>query len=208
MEMTITRALAELKLLDKRITGKIHNTTFVEPNKKSADKVARIYTRSEFDEKVKSEYQSILDLIERRKKIKSAIVESNAITHVEIGGKTYTVAEAIERKNSIEYEKQLLATMKAQYKLALASVNRENERVQETLDKLLETMLGKEAKNVTIESNEMAKKYLEDNEYEIVDPLKIVEKIETLEKEIDEFESEVDFVLSESNTITKISIED
>ena len=42
----------------------------------------------------------------------------------------------------------------------------------------------------------------------LLDPLKLLKSIETLEQEIMEFESNVDFVLSESNSITSIEIED
>ena len=42
-EMTITRALNELKLLDKRINDKINSGTFIGCAKKSSEKVNNIY---------------------------------------------------------------------------------------------------------------------------------------------------------------------
>lgn len=44
------------------------------------------------------------------------------------------------------------------------------------------------------------------NEYELLDPLNVKNVIETMEDCINEFESEVDAVLSESNATTIIEI--
>lgn len=209
MEMSITRALAELKRLDKRINKAIMSSTFVVSNKKSAKNVNGIMTKEDFAVSVKSNFDSIQALIARKKFIKSAIVESNAKTYVVIGGVKMTVADAIERKNNIEYEKNLLERMNYQLKRAIVDMENKNSAVDDKLDTLLETMLGKDnAKNVDKETNEFAVSYRNDNEYEILDPIKIEKEIEKLEEDIENFESEVDYVLSESNTITKIVIED
>ena len=49
-----------------------------------------------------------------RKEIKEKIVKSNAETLVTIAGKEMTVAAAIERKESIKYEKKLAEELKNQ----------------------------------------------------------------------------------------------
>lgn len=209
MEISITRALAELKLLDSRITKATKNATFVVCNKKSAKNVNGRITKENFNSIVKSDFQSITDLIERKKIIKSAVVESNAKTIVVINNKEMTVADAIERKINIEHEKYLLDVMKTQLRKAVASMEAHNQEVDLKLNKLLETMVGSDnAKNVDKESNEFAVSYRNDNEYEILDPLGIDLEIKRLEEEIENFESEVDYILSESNTITKIVIPD
>lgn len=209
MEMSITRGLSELKLLDSRITRNINGLKLVASNKKSAKNVDGIYTIETFEQNALANYQSVMDLIERKKRIKSLIVESNASTIVEIGGNKMTVADAIERKNNIEYEKSLLRLMRNQRNSAKADVCMRNERVDEKLDEILSAMLGKEgSKNVDKSTNEFALKYREDNEFIVLDPLNIEVKIKSLEEEIENFENEVDFVLSESNTITKILLED
>lgn len=207
MEMSITRALREVKLLDKRISDATRYVAFVGLKKKSSDKVNMV-SATEFVEDVKSSFQSVTDLIERRKLIKSAIVKSNAETLVSIGGKSYTVADAIERKNNIHHDKSLLLQLENQYRTARSQMETRNEDVEQRLDKMLEAMLGKDAKNVAKESNEMAQKFLSDNEWEIVDPLGIAKLIVDMKQDIDTFEAEVDFVLSESNSITKIEIAD
>jgi hypothetical protein len=207
MEMSITRGLAELKLLDSRILRATNEAKFVVSNKKSAKNVGGMMTKEEFNKLAVADYTSVLDLIERRKQIKSAIVASNAKTEVEIDGCLYTVADAIERKNNIGYEKALLSRMKTQVNNAIVDMVSKNNNVDSNLDRLLETMLGKDnAKNVDKETNEFSVQYRDANEYEILDPLSIEVKIRNLELAIENFESEVDYVLSESNTITKIEI--
>lgn len=209
MEMTITRALAELKLYDDKINKKINNTVFIAAGKKSSTKVNQIYTKDEFANNVKADLKSINDMIRNRNLIKAAIVNSNAVTEVEIAGKKMFVSTAIERKTSIAYEKKLLSNLKSQYRSILSRVEGENSRVQASLDSLLNTVLGKstnqKASDSEIES--VSQPYLEQHEWEVINPENIHRLIDDMEKTIEEFESEVDFVLSESNTITKISVE-
>jgi len=210
MEMSITRGLSELKLLKDRIERKIQSSKYIVGNKKSNKKIDGIYTKEDLVTTIKADYQSVLDLINRRKLIKAEIVKSNANTIVKISEKEMTVAEAIERKESIQFEKILLNTMEQHYRSAIAKVAVENEKVQVNLDNLLNTTFGKENKNKTAE-NEIkiiSDPYLEQNEWEVINPLKLQEEIEKLKTSIEDFETEVDFILSESNTITKIQIPD
>lgn len=206
--MTVTRALNELKLLDKRITDTVNGSKFVSCAKRSSKKVDQLCTKEEFEQNAKSNYQSILDLIKRRNEIKSKIVNSNAKTIIEVAGVEMTVAEAIERKTAIIYEKMLLNHMKVHFNKSVANMNKNNEKVEEQLNVLLVTLVGKDGKNSSAEGvKEISDKYKADNEWELVNPLKLEEKIKTLEESIDGFESEVDFVLSESNSITKIEVD-
>lgn len=106
-KISITEALTELKLYDQKINKVLCSADFIGCKKKSSDRV-NSFKLENFEANAKASYQSVSDLIENRARLKSAIVQSNAATMVEIAGKKYTVAEAIERKNSIEYDKMLL----------------------------------------------------------------------------------------------------
>ncbi|MCX7746939.1 MAG: hypothetical protein N2645_08635 [Clostridia bacterium] len=207
MKLTITRALSELKLLDKRIRKEIEAAYFVAGVQKKK-KIMSLFTKEEFTKRTLGDMDSIRSLIERRKTIKSAIVNSNAKTRVTIAGMAITVAEAIERKTSIEYEKELLQKMKKRYQTVYNEVEKANTQVKEKLDILLENNFGKDIKASVTDVEAISKPYLEQNEWELVDPLGIVDSMQKLEKEIDVFEHEVDFILSESNTITTIEIPD
>ncbi|MFK2825234.1 hypothetical protein QYG89_05985 [Bacillus sp. B190/17] len=205
MKISITRALAELKLLDKRIRSTMDSTQLIDFS--IGEKLVNGFaTTKEFEDKARSAYQSTLDLIKRRNAIKSAIVLSNAMTQVEIAGNKYTVAEAIERKTSIQYEQQLLQKLKREFSIVTEQVEDINEEVKQQLDRQLEVLYGREAKLKVDESNELIKSYREKNEAKIIDPLKLRNECEKLEKKIDEYLTEVDFVLSTSNTLTEIEI--
>lgn len=197
-KISITRALNELKLLDKRITKKTANGTFM------GIEVGGVQQYPNFSPV--EDYNSVVDLIERRGSIKGAIMNSNATTDVTIGGNTMKVVDAIEMKNSIKYYKDLLSKLKSEARQTRAQIAEGNEDVFNRLDRLLVANFGKESKSKDSEYEAIAKPFLAKNEYVEADPLGINDKIEDLEEFIDNFESEVDFVLSESNAVTMIQV--
>lgn len=207
-KITITEALNELKLYDSKITKAINAAEFVGTAKKSSDKIGYV-KKDTFIENAKVSYQSVMDLIRNRSMLKSAVVQSNAVTVVEVGGKQMTVAEAIERKSSIQYEISLLGRMKNQYAVAVDKHDKENKRVDNKVDELLMTLIGKDSdKKVSKEDQEVIEKtYRDKNEFEMVDPLNITDKILTLDDEITTFLSEVDTKLSIANSTTFIELD-
>lgn len=208
-KISITEALNELKLYDSKITKAIINATFCGAAKKSSDKVG-VVKKDEFGERAKASYQSVTDLIANRNALKSAIVKSNAVTEVTIADKTMTVAEAIEHKNSIEYDETLLSEMKRQYTNATTTVDKENKKVDAQIDKLLETFTGRDSdKKLDKEAmSAISDPYREKNEFEFVDGIgNMYEKIQKLEADIDAFKSNVDTALCVSNSLTMIELD-
>lgn len=197
-KITITRALAELKLLDKRITKAISDGKFVSYsiNSKNA-----INTFKPLEEK-----QSIEALIARRATIKAAIMKSNATTKVTIGGVEMLVIDAIEMKETIKYKQSFLQQLKQQQQSTKYTISSTNENVNARLDKLLEANFGKDSKTKSEEMEAIAKPFLERNEAKLEDPLNLDSLIESLSEEILAFTSNVDYVLSESNALTQIEI--
>lgn len=206
-KMSITRALAEKKLLDKRIEKTINQAKFVTFAKSNSKDVEKNMTKEDYCKDAKATLQSIRDLIDRKSKIDSAIAVSNATTNVEICGVTTTVAEAISRKNNIDFERALLTSLKRQLSSARDSIEIRNHDVESKLQTLLVSMVGKEnTKNMSEEAMKISAQYLSDNEFAIVDGVGAEKLIESMEKEIDEFLFNVDFCLSTSNTLTMIEI--
>jgi len=197
-KISITRALSELKLLDKRINKSIKDANFL-----SYEVNGKNYLKT-FEPK--EQLQSVEDLIQRRSLLKTKIMESNASTVVKIAGKEMLVIEAIEMKETIQYKKQLLLTLESTRKSVRSKIESINEDVKYRLDGLLQANFGKESKTKDSESEAIAKPFLERNEAKEIDLIDIDNKIKTLSEEIDAFESEVDFVLSESNSLTKIDV--
>lgn len=204
-QITIHAALGELKKLGQRIDKAIYNSKFIGTKKISADKVSdTTMSVDEFIIDSIGEYQSITDLIALRDKIKSAIVLSNATTKLTVGEREMTVAEAIEYKTSIEFKRDLLHRMNTQYKQAVAHVNRYNEKVEENLDAQVSNLAGKDSNKANLAG--YMEEYRKQNCWTVVDPLDLKAKIDSLDKEIMDFEINVDVALSISNATTFITI--
>ncbi|ONI38676.1 hypothetical protein AN639_07285 [Candidatus Epulonipiscium fishelsonii] len=207
MKISIHRGLSELKLLNLRIDKSINALEPIGRYKLSQDKIiGTTDNKKEFEERAKSTYDSIKDLIIRRDKIKRVIVLSNAMTKVMISGTEYTVAEAIEKKESIEFTKSLLDKLKSQKRVITNAFTSEMENMEYNLEEQIKIISGN-AKEQNVEYiKAFSEGYKKRNGYEIVDPLEIDKEIEKLEKYVDDFESEVDAVLSEINATTFIEI--
>jgi len=203
-QMSVTQGLAELKLLDKRIK-KLDQVKWMVVSTKNAkaDEVALKKT-------AQSEYQSYMDLVKRRDTIKRAIVLSNAQTPVKIGtgskGWTGTVAEAIEHKSSLAYKKALLLRMKENIMVVEGDYAVANDAVEKRLDALLSSELGKDIKTNPETITALTASFMETNKVEIVDPIDLKKLTKDLEDEVDSFESNVDWVLSEANGKTMITV--
>lgn len=211
--MTIHKALAELKTMDARIDRAMGEATYVLAVKHSAEKINGV-TVADFKDKMKSGYQKVNDLMARRDAMKRAIVLSNATTKVKVGGEEMTVAEAIEEKNhGMEFKKTLLGTLTYAYNLAQNEFNRNS---GEALEKKAETYVlsviqsqPKDSK-MAVDSDAMKtlrQTYIDNNSYDMLDPINIAKVIEELDVEINEFETEVDAALSVSNALTVIEFE-
>lgn len=203
MEISINRALSELKLLDKKIKDKIPGIQAAATVKTTDDEALR----KAFIEDQSAKLQQVQDLISRRNKIKTAIVASNASTYVEVANEKMTVAAAIERKSSIELDKQLNKQLRQQFYGNKNNVDQHNDRVRQQADKQAESVLGAEtAREKGEEYTAFSDAYYKRNKAELISINDLDKLIERTQDEIDEFESEVDFVLSESNTKTLIEV--
>lgn len=200
MAISITRALAELKTLKKRITKHTQQSVFITTVTSNKNPL------SATEEDMKANWASVNDLITRYQDVKFAIVRSNARTNVKIGSKIYTVAEAITMKECFEHGKALLNTIRNQRMTVNNTVEAHRRSTQEKLDSLLETNFKKDRKTSDDEIKTISEAYLKSNEIKVIDPLKLDTRITELEKHIDDFLGNVDFALSESNAITTIEI--
>lgn len=197
-EITITRALVELKTLDSRIQKAKRDAVFVSYKCNNEENTKDKITHNKL--------QQITDLIAYRNRVKAAIIKSNATTVVVIGKKEYTVAEAIERKNSIGYDRDLLNTLKTQLVTVTKQVENHNADLRKKVDGMIEKSLGSNQKTNTDDLKSFTEAHIMTNRAEIVDPLSIAKRIDDLEEHIVNFDSEVDLVLSESNATTKITV--
>lgn len=200
MNISINRALSELKLLNKKIADKTSRLEVATGVQKADDSVKETFIST-----AKANIQSILDLIKRRNIIKSAIVQSNAATTVTVGSNSMTVAEAIERKTSIELEKGLNRRMREQYYSNKNGIEAHNQKAKATANEQVEKMLGTDTEgDKAVQAKAIFDVSYDANKAELIAPEGIEALIEKDQDAIDEFENEVDFILSESNTKTMI----
>lgn len=205
-KMTLHRALSELKLIDSKISKQISEIVPVGIHQEGKLINANL-KEEDFKTAAQSKFDSINTLIKRKSDIKSAIVEANANTTLTVGTKIMTIADAINLKASIAFKKAFIDRMKAVYNSALATKNKNNDTVNANVQVLLEKVFSKDTSKVA--ATDMANvrdPYLKANEFHMYDPIDCKAKIEALELEVSEFESEVDSCLSEINAITTIEI--
>ena len=196
-KISITRALTELKTLDKRIQKATDSASFVSYQ-------GQFHKPNEQTKAAQANFQSIMDLLDRRKKIKSHIVMCNAVTKVTICDKEMTVAEAIETKSSIKHLENLLNRMKAQFAQETKMVEQLNDKVRRDLEG--KTKMGGEKDEGKIDLVEFSTTYMDMHGVKLYDPIKISTKIEEIESYVTKFKSEVDFVLTEKNSTTFIEV--
>jgi hypothetical protein len=205
-KITIHRALSELKLIDAKIERQIDELIPAGIHQKG--KLINNYIpENDFKSSAQSKFDAVNDLINRKNVIKSAIVAANGYTKVTVAGKEMTIADAINYKSVVKYKRNLAKMLRDRLNSAVSAMNKNNEAVEKNIQAILEATFGKENVKVGKDDVEAVRKpYLEANEFHLFDPLKATEKIETIEKEVAEFEAEVDAVLSEINAITFIEV--
>jgi len=146
-------------------------------------------------------------LSENQRRVKAAVVLSNANTKVKVDGIEYTVAEAIERKAKLHHDESFLQRLKMQFITHNTKVEDENAALPEKLEKYLQSILGDKDKRTVEDITAHTKLFEDRNKYELIDPCDITKQIEKLEESVLGFKTEVDYVLSESNATTFIEVE-
>lgn len=196
VKMTITQALNELKLLDKRITKVIKQP-------KIGFKIGST-VQGKFDvEQAKADLASFNDLVERRAKIKMLINSSNITTQVKVGGAKMSVLEAIEYKATIAFKTYMLKSLGNQFASVSDSINYGNQDVKSRLDSQISSAFA----NATAkEVKDFSETFNKNNGYDFVDPINVEKLHAELDLEVDTFTNEVDYVLSASNATTTIEI--
>ena len=204
-ELTLTRALVELKLYDSKIQKAIDE---LKPVSYTVNNVVTDYrqTPNEFIGEYKFQMQKIKDLRNNKTLLKNALMKANATTKVTIADKEYTILEALNKKQDIQTEKYLIGVLKHSLSNSVSKVNNLQEQVEDRIEK---TINSKSAS-----SGNQSKDYVQvvrDSYSDQIPKLVNADVIEKLiiEKEnaVSEFLAEVDFALSEVNAITKINVD-
>lgn len=208
-KMNIHKALCELKTLDDRIDAKKSGVKFVFANKHCNTKVNGLPIADVCGE-IKAAYQSINDLIARRSAIKRAVILSNASTKIFVGGKEYTVAEAIEMKNNgIPMQRRFLEKIATDNERARREAENANgERLEMRAAEYIRSIYGNstDLRGMNEEMRKTQDDFIAAQTVEIVDPIKAADEIARLSDEINSFIVDIDSALSVSNALTEIEI--
>ncbi|AXC40257.1 tail fiber protein [Salmonella phage S133] len=201
-----TRALATIKSLEAKIRKATEQQLLIavgEGKDKNQVVVGAAIEVDALSTRIKTDFQSLLDMMSQRDQLKAALIKSNAETVVEIGSRSMTVAEAIEAKRSMELKAQLLANMRKQFHAATVKFNTQKAKYE----RLQDTMATRD-KKTSEDEVKMQLNLLElKNTPFLIDPLELEKLIKQHDEEYQDFATNVDFVLSESNASTFIEVE-
>lgn len=212
-KLLITQALDERDLLVKKINSKIERIDFVDGKKRNEEKVIQqVVTKEEFCKKVKTSYQQIQDLIKRYQKIDEAIITSNANTYIETSFGTYSVAVALSMRNrlrelnAMDFETILRNKMEENYYEVLELKDLRNRRLEEDAEKMRLSILGKDGKYKDDKPLSVVDAYISENTVELIDPLNVLDEIESLKDKHTTLLSELETKIKISNATTLIEI--
>ena len=206
--LTIHKALSELKILEDRIEGAMQERALCVANKHSNTKINGVAV-ADYEKLIQGSYDKTIDLINRYFAIKKAVTKSNAVTTITLPNGEFSVAEAIWMKQAgMEAKKNFLTQMKKAYNAAILKINKENATLDERAENHITGIFGsKENRIATDDIDKARKNFIDANQMELIDPIKINEKMTELEEEISTFEAEIDAAISVSNALTTIEIE-
>ena len=204
-EISLTRALVELKTYDDRIKKAIQKLV---PTAKVVNGIVigSTLTEKEFLKEYESNFQSLVDLRKNKEVLKKALMEANATTKVKIADKEYTILEAKKKKSDIAYDNILYNQLATIYNQSVKLVDTHNETIENRIQEAINSTAGSSA-NKSKEYIENIKEQYKKDFAVCLNKDETVVAINKIVSDKDEFLKEVDFALSEINAITKIKIE-
>ncbi|MDA3046187.1 hypothetical protein OFO10_03365 [Campylobacter sp. VBCF_06 NA8] len=204
MEISITRALAQIKLIDKKLQGGDYKLAKVAINGVLVN--ASNQTPQDFLKYANGVLDSRADLRKKKRALKGAVAKANVQNTIKIGKEELSIIEAIEYKGIVSAWIDELSMMIACLDEAAKIKEKEEAKTEEKAQKTLESIYGT-AKNTlpkdTIEQT--LKSFRDAYKIEIISPLTL-EKAIAQKDELVTLLSEIDLSLSEINAKTMIEI--
>lgn len=210
-KLLVCDALDERDFLAKKIYSAIEGCKLVTARREKDEKLNGKQTYQEYEKEAKASFQSIKDMIARWQRLDVAITESNAITKVKTrSGKEMTVAAAIALRKSMRYGSEtdfmgrLLKHMKRQYETAVQDVAGYNSKADTQLENYKQAMMGNKDKQLSSDDVEVLDKMVAGLRGVMVDPIGIVEQIQTYGDSYEELSKEIDTAIKVSNATTYV----
>lgn len=216
MEITIHRALSQLKTTQARIEDRLKKDIYISS---TIGKTGMAEGRpvDAVEREIRSNYDSMCQLLKNFEALKLAIIRSNSgiteestnIRTGEVDGRQMTVAEAIAiQKYVLPFWSRFVGHLEAQLNETKLSVEMANNQANKEISSMLDTFSNKDSKNLDqTQVNTITEAYQQNKFRRLVDPLELVSKIDKLHRKIDDLAVSVDAFLSESNAITNVTVE-
>jgi seryl-tRNA synthetase len=208
-QISLTRALTEVKTLEARIAQSTNEAAFVGVvvGKDKVPHDRKFKTVEELETAIKASVQKLDALVARRSAVKKAITIANVSTNVVVNGKTITIAEAIDLKNTLQARTNVINKMMRDLQMAVNQVNALDNDMNVKVQAQANALFGKD--NVPKDQfDQLHKNFADKYGPALSDPLGIVARIEKERAAYDEIVTQLDYVLSETNARTLIEIPD
>lgn len=214
-KMLVTQALDERDLLAKKIMDKIRIASFTDTRKRNETNVmeGRI-SSDEFKKNASAAYQQIMDLIERFRRMDTAIITSNATTVIDTSIGQITVATAISIRNRLrgtgsldedgQFEEALLKKMEEERRKRVIVAETKNKALDSTAETMRLSILGKDTRVREERPLEVVDAYIRENTTDVVDPIDVQSKTCELRDKVDSVLKELETQIKVANATTSI----
>lgn len=206
MKLSLTRALAQVKLYTDRINTEIRNLQPTTPLKGGQLVEHPHLTEEDFISKFEAAMQSITDLRENKRIIQSAIIKANNETTLVINDCTYTIIEAIKRKEDILVDKDILHKLVNSHKKVKTYVENNNLALHQEIQSILNSKASSSAQQSKTFIDEVTANMNTLSNATMINEVAVEELIKSMDNDISTFIAEVDMALSEVNAKTEIEV--
>ena len=213
MKISLHRALSQIKTTAARLEDLFYNDNLqlvdiADVNGKTSDKTQEadvIAMIQGSHDKFNSMYSNLF-------KLKSALAQANAgaigeVERFEICGSKYTIAELIILKSMLHYEKDFIDHARHQLAKAKRQLDERDKDLKRRIDSHVAAMSGGDKKNNSDEVKQFIEFFTKNNEWHMIDPLKLEKMIEEKDAEYAKLVVEIDSALDERNALTLIDVD-
>ena len=195
-KISLTRVLAEIKSIEEKALEVKPMVATSNPS----GVVDSMTTKEQFAKASQAAYDKFVASMERLVKLKAARNKANATVTLIVDGKEVTIDTAVALKSQIATKRAFINAVRQQIGQAERAVQKAEDLIGSKLEK-------HNSSNPTAEQLEALREmYKKTDGRTIVIGSNIQSGIDSMEKELDAFELEIDFALSEVNAKTEVEV--
>lgn len=210
--MSITRALATLKSMKRELETNLNTKRFfigINIGESGKETMIADMDAKALSAHIQSNYDTANNMLVRYLAIKQKINLSNAVTKVIVNNAEMTVADAIIMKTTLPERERFVAQLKKSHQEFQANFEKFKSKFDDRVDSIFKVQLP--AEGLTGQEQTKLRDSVRDQQMKLVgptvnDPIGLSKLIEAGEKEIAFLKTELDYVLSTSNTTTMIEV--